>query len=97
MIVIQMLFKRGFPKGDLGQVSFAVSGMYLLMLLLYFPIPIILKQTGVETYDISELPYPYLIVSWSSTAGMSEAVFFPAESNDAVLFQWAPWFMDMDW
>jgi hypothetical protein len=81
-----MLFKRAFPKGDLGQVSFAVSGMYLLMLLVYWPVPIILNQTGVETYDISKLPYQYLIGSWSSTSCTSEAVLFPPQNAMTLFF-----------
>ncbi|XP_055328641.1 putative thiamine transporter SLC35F3 [Paramacrobiotus metropolitanus] len=64
----QLCFKKAFPKGDLGQVSFAVSAMYVLMILMYWPVPLILKLTGVEQYDIREMPYGILIGSWSCTA-----------------------------
>ncbi|OQV12942.1 hypothetical protein BV898_12777 [Hypsibius exemplaris] len=64
----QLCFKKSFPKGDLGQVSFAVSGMYVLMLIIYLPVPIILNLTGVETYDITLIPYPFLVGSWSCSA-----------------------------
>ncbi|GAU98731.1 hypothetical protein RvY_09840 [Ramazzottius varieornatus] len=70
----QLLFKKTFPKGDLGQISFAVSGVYLLTALVYLPIPIILKVTGVEHWTWSDIPFPLLIVSWSCT-GFSALVY----------------------
>lgn len=66
---LQLFFKKAFPKGDLGQVSFAVSGMYLLMTIVYWPVPLILKLTGMETYSMKDLPYQILVGDWSCTAG----------------------------
>ncbi|XP_055356868.1 uncharacterized protein LOC129601969 [Paramacrobiotus metropolitanus] len=60
----QLAFKKAFPKGDFGQVSFAVTGMFLVMCLIYWPVPVALKCTGVEVYDIRLLPYGILFGAW---------------------------------
>ncbi|OQV11791.1 putative Solute carrier family 35 member F4 [Hypsibius exemplaris] len=61
----QVLFKKAFPKGDLGQISFVVTVMSLLTFLFYLPIPIILHETGVENYTFVQLPFPHLVGAWS--------------------------------
>lgn len=38
--------------------------MYLIQCLTFWPVPLILKFTGVEKYDIEELPYQYAVPSW---------------------------------
>ncbi|GAV03651.1 hypothetical protein RvY_14045 [Ramazzottius varieornatus] len=60
----QIAFKRAFPRADFGQTAFAITMMYIIQCLTFWPVPLILKLTGVEIYDIEELPYQYAVPSW---------------------------------
>jgi hypothetical protein len=64
-----LTFKKAFPVGDLGQVSLALVGVYVVITMLFWPIPLILKLTGVEVYEISLMPYSILIPTWFMSAG----------------------------
>ncbi|XP_055329086.1 solute carrier family 35 member F4-like isoform X2 [Paramacrobiotus metropolitanus] len=66
--VVGLTFKKSFPKGHLGQVSFAITVMYALMAVVYWPIPLAMHLSGHENYDITMLPYPILTAAWSCTA-----------------------------
>ena len=80
---LQLLFKKSFPKGDMGQISFAISVIYLLSFVVYFPVPIILHETGVEKYNMTDLPYHYLIGASSCVTG---TVTFPSKFKSKGFF-----------
>ncbi|OQV14328.1 hypothetical protein BV898_11447 [Hypsibius exemplaris] len=50
----QIAFMKSFPMGNLGQVSFALTGMNILICLIYWPVPLALHLTGIEVYDITD-------------------------------------------
>jgi hypothetical protein len=53
---------------DLTQVSFVLELIFLFITIIFLPIPIILKLTGVEVYDITNMPYAILLSNWILSA-----------------------------
>ena len=63
----QIAFMKSFPMGDLGQVSFALSGINIFICLIYWPVPLALYLTGHEVYAIQNMPVGMVVASWICT------------------------------
>ncbi|XP_055336232.1 solute carrier family 35 member F4-like [Paramacrobiotus metropolitanus] len=68
LVFHQFAIKLSFPKGDLAQVSLMLSTVTFLVSILFWPMPVITKITGMEEYDITAMPYWYLLPAWFMSA-----------------------------
>lgn len=58
---LQILYARAFPQSNLIQSSFILTIMGIINTIIFFPVPLSLLVTGVESVDVKDLNFGLLI------------------------------------